>query len=353
MKFLIIGNYAADSFGKHIVDTLTLMNHEVSHFPYEPNTYEARNIISKSLNIVIRFLFLFCVRFEKFRYFHLRGVKQDISRNKYDVIISTHDYLYPSDVETIKSLSEAKVCLWYPDPLCTMNRALFIGCDYDYIFLKEPFLVDKFQRFTNLNIHYLPECFNPNAYGAVENHPIDNNLDLVAFGNYHPWRSLLLNPLLKFRLKFYGVMPPKWLIKTDLNQYFSGYPIFNEEKKRALLSAPIVVNNMHFGEVWGASARIFEVAGIGAFQITEANLGLGELYAIGEELIVYENKDELPALIEHYLSDDEGRQKIADAAQKRTLSEHTYEKRLDLLIDVIFNDGSGYPSKLISSSQIN
>ena len=351
MKFLIVGNYAADSFGKHIVDTLTLMKHDVSYFSYEPNTYEAKNIFSQSLNLMIRLLFIFGARFEYFRYFHLRGVKKNISRNKYDVIIATHDYLYPADVETIKSLSGAKVCLWYPDPLCTMNRALFIGCDYDYIFLKEPFLVDKFRRLTKLNVHYLPECFNPHAYGEDESYSINQDLELVAFGNFHPWRSLLLNPLLKFKLKLYGVTPPKWLMKTELHEYFSGYPIFNEEKKRSLLSAPIVVNNMHFGEIWGASARIFEVAGIGAFQITEANLGLGELYVIGEELIVYENKDELPNLIEHYLLDVKGRRKIADAAKRRTLSEHTYEQRLELLIEVVFNGASGYPSNLITPAK--
>ena len=279
MNVMVIGNYAADSFGMHISESLKVMGHRVYNFSYEPNTYEAKRSFFKKFKKLNRFLFNIAMRVQMYRNYHFKKLYRALKKTNIDLIIATHDYLYPLEVENIKKITSAKICLWYPDPICTMDRALFLGCNYDYLFLKEPFLVDKFRKLTDLNIFYLPECFNPLAYDNDKKSLIDkdtyfNKSDLVAFGNFHPWRSLLLNRLLDFSLKFYGVDPPSWLLKSNLNKFFTGYPIFNQEKKDALLSSPIVINNMHFGEVWGISARIFETAGIGAFQITESNIGL-------------------------------------------------------------------------------
>ena len=352
-NILVIGNNAADSFGMHISDTLKIMGHEVHNFSYEPNTYEAKTNFFKAINKLKRFLFNIFMRSEKYRQSHFKKLYKILKKNEVDLVIVTHDYLYPFEVEKIRELSNARICLWYPDPICTMDRALFLGCNYDCIFLKEPFLVKKFRELTDLNIFYLPECFNPLAYDDVQKSLLDNdsNLDdsdLVAFGNFHPWRSLLLNRLLNFDLKFYGVDPPSWLLPSKLNQVFTGYPIFNQDKKNALLASPIVVNNMHFGEVWGISARIFETAGIGAFQITEANIGLDELYLPGEEIVTYSNKDDLKDVIQYYLDNPMEREKIARLGRLKTLKDHTYTNRLNLLISTVFNDDKGFPSSLIT-----
>jgi spore maturation protein CgeB len=348
VNILIIGNSAADSFGRHIADTLELMGHKVASFSFEPNTYEARNTLSKRINLIIRTMFYILMKSISFRNIYLGKAFRKIFNNSFDLIIVTHDYFYPNELKLVRKLSDAKLCLWYPDPISTMNRALFIGCDYDFIFLKEPFIVDKFRRLTDLNVFYLPECFNPYAYGDSDEVQYENEVELVTFGNFHPWRALLLDRLTVFKLKFYGVDPPLWLPPSRVTKCFTGFPVFNEQKKRAVLSSPIVINNMHFGEIWGASARIFEVAGLGGFQITESNIALEELYTPGEEIITYKSKGDLQGIVEKYLEDAPAREAIAMAGKRRTLNDHTYEKRLQLLIDTVFHDGSGYYSKHIS-----
>lgn len=72
------------------------------------------------------------------------------------------------------------------------------------------------------------------------------------------------------------------------------------------------------------------------------------MYVPGEEIITYERKEELTGLISSLLSDNDRRKKVAKAGQLRTLLDHTYEKRLELLIHTVFGDGKGYPSKLLS-----
>lgn len=73
--------------------------------------------------------------------------------------------------------------------------------------------------------------------------------------------------------------------------------------------------------------RNFEVFGCGGFLLTEDADNLEDYYKDGEEIVIYQNIDDLVKKIRYYLEHNDEREKIALAGYKRTLQEHTYERR--------------------------
>jgi spore maturation protein CgeB len=74
--------------------------------------------------------------------------------------------------------------------------------------------------------------------------------------------------------------------------------------------------------------RLFEATGMGALLLTEAAPNLGELFVPGQEVGTYAGADELVARIRALLDDEDRRAAIAAAGQRRTLADHTYERRM-------------------------
>lgn len=77
--------------------------------------------------------------------------------------------------------------------------------------------------------------------------------------------------------------------------------------------------------------RHFEVPGAGAFQLTNANPELGELFEEGKEVGFFNDNDDLCDKIAYYLKNDKQRQAIADAGYARAHREHTLDHRVRTL----------------------
>ena len=76
-------------------------------------------------------------------------------------------------------------------------------------------------------------------------------------------------------------------------------------------------------------ARPFELAGCGAFVISGMADDMSRYYRENEEMVFYQDTDDLIQKIKYYLKSGEERENIAGAAYARTLAEHTYEKRFE------------------------
>ncbi len=78
--------------------------------------------------------------------------------------------------------------------------------------------------------------------------------------------------------------------------------------------------------------RIFDVPACGGFVLTDYREQMENLFDPGSEIIAFDNVDEIPELLEKWLADENGRQRVSKAARNRILAEHTYEHRLTDLI---------------------
>lgn len=79
--------------------------------------------------------------------------------------------------------------------------------------------------------------------------------------------------------------------------------------------------------------RIFDVPACGGFVLTDYREQMEELFEPDSEIISYNDVREIPALLEKWLGDESGRRAVSEAARNRILASHTYEHRLQNLIE--------------------
>jgi len=98
-----------------------------------------------------------------------------------------------------------------------------------------------------------------------------------------------------------------------------------------------VTLNHHIGiaESWANNMRLFEATGVGTLLITDWKTNLEEMFKIDREVVAYRTPQECAEKIRYYLQREDERQSIAKAGQKRTLEEHTYDRRMEELVDLV------------------
>ncbi len=99
-------------------------------------------------------------------------------------------------------------------------------------------------------------------------------------------------------------------------------------------------------------ARTFEVPGDGGFLLTEWAEGLERYYNPGDEIAVFHNLDELADQIRYYLAHPDERDAIARGGYQRTCSEHTYDRRMNQVLDFAISQKE-HCSERQSAGQIN
>ena len=102
-----------------------------------------------------------------------------------------------------------------------------------------------------------------------------------------------------------------------------------------------LVVNRHGGTSFrqATNMRLYEATGMGACLLTEASDNLRpehtELFVPWEECVTYGNPDELVTTVRQLLGNPDLAARIAAAGQARTLKDHTYTRRADVLAEWI------------------
>jgi spore maturation protein CgeB len=102
-----------------------------------------------------------------------------------------------------------------------------------------------------------------------------------------------------------------------------------------ILSRAKISINRH-GEIAGAYAvnmRMYESTAAGAMLLTEDKTNLKDLFVPGTEVVAYRNNRDAAEKARYYLDHPEELAKIANAGQKRTLEEHTYQQRVSQMAE--------------------
>ena len=112
------------------------------------------------------------------------------------------------------------------------------------------------------------------------------------------------------------------------NDVFAPTPA--EEVGRIYSQARIVMNTSIAGDV---TMRDFEATASGAMLLTDsAANGLADLFAIGKEVVVFGDDQEMLAKIDYYLAHEPERRAIADAGYARAHAQHTYQHRVQQIL---------------------
>ncbi len=141
-------------------------------------------------------------------------------------------------------------------------------------------------------------------------------------------RVTALEALRDFDLGIWSVhdVPP------SLKPYYRGAAL--GEKMLRITGAAKIVVNVHGNFMrWGGNMRLFEVCGVGAFQIADDLPGVHEWFTVGEHLVTFRDPLHLRELVAHYLAHDGERARIAEAGRAHVHARHTYAQRMARLMN--------------------
>jgi spore maturation protein CgeB len=330
MKVLVIGPQFADSFAYSIATNLSAMGHEVM----TANGIRAIHHRSR----IATFFSTYSSRALPF--VEMRQFRETIlmARHKRpDLILATFATVPPQIVRELKNVSGATVVCWYIDSMANLDRQYLLASPFDAVFVKEPFLVRILREKLGMRAYYLPECCNPLAYERLHLTPEDRKrfgCDLVAMGTLHYYRARMLELFEGYDLKVWGRNCPNWLSSSIRKNYMHSY-VAESEKAKALLAAKIVLTTINCTEVEGINGALFQTAGCGAFQIADWKPTLPELFEPESEIVTFRTRDELKEKVDYYLAHSAERDEIANRAYLRARNDHTYQNRLQEMLQIL------------------
>jgi spore maturation protein CgeB len=330
MKITLFGSKNFDSLEYHLHDSFQFLGNDITHIdikdvvpvPYIYNYY------------AIKFI-------KKYDEYLFRQVANKIIESEPELVVCTYRFTHPICIKLIKqAMPNVKVVHVNPDQLTTLEYQQIFASPYDAYFTKDRFIVDFMRNKMGLNAFYLPEAFNPRVHKMpnVVRAELEKKIkiDVVAFGTMYPYRDNMVGQLIKFGIdvSLFGT-PNKRFSKPEIERNFKNEFITGDRKSEILYGSKIVFNNFHYAEIESANAKFFEIAGIGGFQLCDYKPVLNEYSAIPVEQFTYKSIGEAIALVEYYLDKPELRHEMALKQYNHFALNHTYEHRINQLLQLI------------------
>jgi len=260
-----------------------------------------------------------------------RKLRRAVARFEPDVVLTTTmESLNPELIAGIRADNpKARLIGVFSDAIVNFARGYFFIADYDALFFKDHYIVDKLRaKLGWKHAFYLPQACDPAIHHSVTLSPEDYaryGCDLTLAGNVHCFRAAQLAPLVGRDLRIWGDAVPRWLVHPIRSKCVPVY-VAGEDKCRAMLASKIVLNANHYAEIAGTNKRTFEVAAIGAFQLTDTP-ALADVFLPDVEVAAFDTQADMLEKIEYYLARPELRAEMANKAQARAHREHTYAHR--------------------------
>lgn len=335
MRVIFIGvrplnKLGSDSMESHVVDGLREIGAEVRYFPFVGHGLRAH--INRVLDLAMTdYRLIGSTPIE-------RSLLRLISEFQPDLIlVLLGNYVSPVTVRKMRAITKAPIACWSQDAMGTLGRQYLIGAGFDYIFSKDPVLVDMLRRYTSIEeAHYLPEACNPKAHFPVT--PTDEEMrrfgcELTTAATLYYYRAEILQSMTGFDLRVWGAVPRYY--DGPLRRVASGKSVFRHDKSACFNAAKIVVNSLSPLEFASLNARAFEVAGCGGFQLVTASEAVANYFEPGKEIETFHDLSELREKARYYLDHEDERKEIALAGQRRAHAEHTYRHRLQQMLNTM------------------
>lgn len=230
---------------------------------------------------------------------------------------------------------------------------------WDHVFTNDSASVEVYREAVR-NVTYLPWCTNPRVY-RPSSVSTDYRSDVCLVGQGFPNRMALLNAIApaleRLHVKLIGdwtgwgdalaprlkrFVRPGVYDAGEVARYFCGAAInLNIHRDPMPETMP---NNRNSRRVPARSPnnRLFDIAACGAFQLVDdSRPDIRRLYREGEEVVLFHDARDLAEKIEYYLAHPDERRRIAEAARRRTLWEHTFRHRLAVIVRSLMQPASG------------
>lgn len=262
-----------------------------------------------------------------------RSLLKEAREFKPDLILDTYcKTITPTALKRIRKLVGCPIVAHFSDNPFFYDPPFSAIENYDHFFVKDSFVVDHCKLLGLNNVSYLPQAAHPDFHKPIKLTEKDRDFygsDLSFVGSLYPYRVKIFEALEGRDFKIWGT---GWWGGIPKNHFvFKVHQrrgVVQEEKSKVFCASKININTQNFqNDINSVSSKAFQVACAGGFQIIDYKKDLKELFRIGKEIVVFNDRDELIDKVDKYLSDEKSRKRIAEAGMKRARNEHTFEKR--------------------------
>lgn len=223
-----------------------------------------------------------------------------------------------------------KVRLLVGQIACPLPPAVFLK-PYDLILTSFPHFVDRLRKL-GVQSEYFKIGFEERILEELSTTPPEKKYDVVFIGGFssvhqHATQALeALAAVVPVHVWSAGIQHLH--VNSPLRRQYHG-EAWGMDMYRIIRQAKICVNrHSAAAEQYANNMRLYETTGLGTCLFTDAKKNLGELFAIGKEVVVYHSEEELIERVQYYVAHDDEREAIARAGQQRTLRDHTYRQRM-------------------------
>jgi len=248
--------------------------------------------------------------------------------------------------------SGIRTAIWLTDDPYYTDFTMNIVAHYDYVFTLERNCMDFYKGLGCAEVHYMPFAAHRDHYRpTLSRSPIIRDISFIgsAYWNRVEFFRPIMEELMQFNTVINGIwwdrLPEaplygdrieigKWMSPHETAATYSGSKIVINLHRSHI--DEVVNNNTLAIPAVSPNPRTFEIAATGTLQLCDAREDMSSFYKPGEEIETFSNPQEMMDKIRYYLTHEEERRAIALRAFERTLKDHTYTKRLNQLLTIIF-----------------
>lgn len=234
------------------------------------------------------------------------------------------DEVEPETLNTLRTTVGVKTLNWFSDDHWRFDEFTRIYAPHvSYSVTTDVQSLPKYNREGIHNVIHSQWACNHYLYRKL---PVETDNDVTFVGQPHGDRRQMIHKMKKagIPVEAYGYGWRNGRLST-----FQMIEMFNRTRIN------LNVGNSSKGERDQIKGRDFEIPGCGGFMIRGNNEQLRDYYLLEDELVVYDDLNDLIDKLHYYLEHDDEREMIRKKCYRRVLSDHTYEKRFETIFKKI------------------
>jgi spore maturation protein CgeB len=268
-----------------------------------------------------------------------RTLVEQVKRIKPDVLYIHSGVWIDTEILNTLKMYCGKMVLQWSCPISEKWKHFGFKC-FDLIVTSSGNILDHFKS-AGYPVAFIQQAFDTRILSEEHVGAKPKKGDVVFIGSlspqHHQKRIEILNELVE-KTKIDIFCPP---IKEDLETIrnirssikgsLAGMEMFQEYAAHKIA---LHIPGNDFLEDAGAK-RLFEVTGAGTFLLTLKQETLRDYFLEGEEIVTFKDAEDCLNKISYYLKEDLERERVARQGQERTLRDHTFVQRAEMILKIL------------------
>ena len=211
---------------------------------------------------------------------------------------------------------------------------------FDLVFVFHPGYDTKFRAAGHPGAHFIPHAIESSLFMGEESGRV---FDIG-------WVGQTRGPLYRTRER----LLPELSRSFRMNDWRSRHE--PEQMAQIYRQSKIVVNIARDDFPQDANMRAFEAMAAGALLLTSLPTELAQIgFEDGVHFVGFREEAEIAPLVRKYLLEESARRRIAEVARDKVLREHSYDRRLETILELVKQDGRKFlaPARSWSEERVH